>query len=124
VIYNSYVVEKHTKGSDKGIDREFVVSISHPMSKSVKYVSRKRGVIFFGWVFYLISLGSPHVLRAHMGHTRGGANVIDVAPAHVLFTAPFQAQVLRHRVRGPVGRVVRGVQRRHQGRVQGAPPRP
>ena len=27
----------------------------------------KRAVIFFGWVFFLISLGSPHVLGAHMG---------------------------------------------------------
>ena len=28
-------------------------------------------VMFFGWVFFLISLGSPHVLRAHMGRTCG-----------------------------------------------------
>ena len=42
----------------------------------------------FGWVCFLISLGgqAPHVLRAHtwahMGHTRGGPNEIELTAAH------------------------------------------
>ena len=36
--------------------------------------------MFFGWVFYLISLGgqAPHVLRAHVGRTCGEPNGIDL----------------------------------------------
>ena len=43
---------------------ELAVYISDPASK-------KNGVIFFGRVFFLISLGSPHVLRDHGAHVRG-----------------------------------------------------
>ena len=41
----------------------------------------KSAVTFFGWVFFLISLGSQHVLRAHMGHTCGEPNEIELAAA-------------------------------------------
>jgi len=30
-------------------------------------ITKLRAVMCFGWVFFLISSGSPHVLRAHMG---------------------------------------------------------
>ena len=33
--------------------------------------SRKRAVILFGWAFFLISLGSPHVRCTPMGRTCG-----------------------------------------------------
>ena len=48
------------------------------------YASRKRAVIHFGWVFFLISLGSPRVLRAHMWalNTCGEPNEIELAAAH------------------------------------------
>ena len=40
--------------------------------------------MFFGWVFFLISLGgqAPHVLRAHMGlhRTCGEPNEIELTP--------------------------------------------
>ena len=38
--------------------------------------------MFSGWVFFLGSLGLPHVLRAHMGvhRTCGGPNEIELAP--------------------------------------------
>ena len=41
---------------------------------------RKRAVKCFGWVFVLISSGSPHVLRAHMGvhRTCGEPNEIEL----------------------------------------------
>ena len=39
---------------------------------------QKREVICFGGVFFLIPLGSPHVLRAHMGHTCGEPNEIEL----------------------------------------------
>ena len=49
----------------------------------------ERAVIFFGWVFFLIniSLGSPHVLLAHMWalNTRGEPNEIELTAAHGLF---------------------------------------
>ena len=43
--------------------------------------SRKRAVIFFGWVFFLISLGSPHVRP--MGRTCGKPNEIELTPIGV-----------------------------------------
>ena len=33
----------------------------------------------------MISLGSPHVLRAHMGHTCGEPNEIELPATHRLF---------------------------------------
>ena len=50
-----------------------------------QHVSRKRVVMFFGWVFDLISLGSPRVLRVHMGHTCGEPTGIELTAAHGLF---------------------------------------
>ena len=46
------------------------------------YVSRKRAAIVFGWVFFLILVGSPRMLRAHMGHTCGEPNEIELAAAY------------------------------------------
>ena len=47
---------------------------------------KKRAVIFFGWVFFLISLGgqAPHVLRDHMWafNTCGEPNEIELTAAH------------------------------------------
>ena len=47
--------------------------------------TRTRGVMFCGWVFYLISLGgqAPHVLWAHMGRACGGPNEIELTPIGV-----------------------------------------
>ena len=42
-------------------------------------------VVFFWVVFFLISLNSPYVLRAHTGHTRGEPNAIELINAHGLF---------------------------------------
>ena len=49
--------------------------------------------MFCGWVFFLVSLGSPHVLRAHMGHghTCGEPNEIGLTAAHGLYYRSFQA---------------------------------
>jgi len=44
--------------------------------------SVKRAVAFFGWVFFLISSGSPRVLRSHMGHTCGEPNETELTAAH------------------------------------------
>ena len=41
----------------------FLISLGSPPAK--------RAVMPFGWVFFLIPLGSPHVLRAHRGRTCG-----------------------------------------------------
>ena len=50
------------------------------------YAPRKRAVIHFGWVFFLISLGgrAPRVLRAHMWalNTCGEPNDIELTAAH------------------------------------------
>ena len=47
------------------------------------YVSRKRAVIFFGWVCFSTSLGPPpHVRRAHMGHKCGEPKEIEVTAAY------------------------------------------
>ena len=46
-----------------------------------------------GWVFFLTSFGSAHVLRARMGRTCGEpTNEIGLTIAHGLFTAPMQAR--------------------------------
>ena len=42
-----------------------------PVHWMTRYVSRKRAVIFFGWVFFLFSSGSPHVRCTPMGRTCG-----------------------------------------------------
>ena len=42
-----------------------------------------------GGLFFLISFGSPHVLRAYMGHTCGGPNEIDLPAAHELWYRPL-----------------------------------
>ena len=47
----------------------------------VRACARKRAVIYFGWVFFLISLGSPHVRP--MGRTRGEPNEIELTPIGV-----------------------------------------
>ena len=61
--------------------------------------SENRAVTFFGWVFFLISLGgqAPHLLRAHMWALRtcGGTNDIELT-IRVLtgyFTALCRGQV-------------------------------
>ena len=47
--------------------------------------------MFFGWVFFLISLGGQarHVLRAHMGRTCGEPNEIESPATHGLFCRSF-----------------------------------
>ena len=45
-----------------------------------------------GWVFFLIPLGgqAPHMLRAHMGHTCGEPNEIELTAAHGSFYRPVE----------------------------------
>ena len=47
----------------------------------------KQRVTFFGWVFFLISLGSPHARP--MGHTCGEPNKIELTAAHTLHYRSF-----------------------------------
>ena len=66
--------------------------LSSPIAQLVircRRVIWKGAVVFFGWVFVLISLGgqAPHVLTAHtadMGHTCGEPNEIELTAAHGL----------------------------------------
>ena len=46
-----------------------------------QYAIAKKSVIFFGWVFFLISSGSPHVRP--MGRTCGEPDEIELAPMGV-----------------------------------------
>ena len=48
--------------------------------------SRKRAVIFFGWVFFLISYGSPHVRP--MGRTCGEPDEIELTAMGVKLNGP------------------------------------
>ena len=53
----------------------------------------KGAVTLLGWVFFVIPFGSPHVLRAHMGHTcGGGANEIEFTAAHGFFYRSLPGQ--------------------------------
>jgi len=45
--------------------------------------SRKKAGIFFGWVFFLISSGSPHVRCTPMGRTCGEPDEIELTPMGV-----------------------------------------
>ena len=54
----------------------------------------KKGVLFFGWVFVLISFGSPHVLRARMGGTcADGKTKSSWSPLTDCCTARFPFQL-------------------------------
>ena len=46
--------------------------------------AKERGLMFFGWVFFLVSFVSPHVLRARMWafHTCGEPNEIEWTAAY------------------------------------------
>ena len=46
-------------------------------------VGGKRAVIFFGWVFFLISSGPPHVRCTLMGRTCGEPGGIELTPTGV-----------------------------------------
>ena len=50
---------------DKGLERAPLRKRGHAHVDLA--CSPESAVVFFGWVFFLIPLGSPHVLRAHMG---------------------------------------------------------
>ena len=52
-----------------------------PPCKPRRRCSRKRAVAFFGWVFFLISLGPPHV--GHMGRTCGEPDRIELTATGV-----------------------------------------
>ena len=56
---------------------------------------KKRAVMFFGWVVFLISVRgqAPHVLRAHTGHTCGEPDEIEMTAVHGLFTALLMMKV-------------------------------
>ena len=55
------------------------------MKRGVRDLKKKKVVIFFGWVFFLISLGgqAPHVRCTPMGHTCGEPNEIELTPMGV-----------------------------------------
>ena len=48
----------------------------------------KKSAVFFGWVFVLVSLGSPRVLRAHMGRSCGEPGEIELNPIGVALNGP------------------------------------
>ena len=53
-----------------------------------RVIKKKRAVVFFGWEFFLISLGSPHA-GAQMGHTCGEPNKSTLTAAHRSFYRPL-----------------------------------
>ena len=62
------------------------------LPRSMGTRSVKRAVMFLGWVFFLISLGSPHVLRAHMGRTCGEPNEIELTAVGVKLNGTGQVR--------------------------------
>ena len=63
-----------------------ITVVSDLTCKGAEYVIWERAVIPSGWALFLISLGgqAPHMLRAHMGHTCGEPNEIELTVAHRL----------------------------------------
>ena len=55
---------------------------------------QKSGNVFRVGIF-LISVGSPHVLRAHMGHTCGEPNEIELTAAHRSLHRSFSVPELK-----------------------------
>ena len=64
--------------------KQRVSAISNPGGDT--YVISKETVMFCGRAFFLILLGgqAPHVLRAHVGHTRGEPNGTELTAAQGL----------------------------------------
>ena len=54
------------------------LEVARTMRVRVRVPARKRAVIYFGWVFFLISSGSPHVRP--MGRTCGEPDEIGLTP--------------------------------------------
>ena len=53
-----------------------VAEVAEQEAPGVAHLARKKAVIFFGWVFFLISLGLPHVHP--MGRACGEPNEIEL----------------------------------------------
>ena len=84
----------------------------------------KRAVMFFGWVFFLVSFGGQalHVLRAHRGRTCGEPNENELAPTGVEMD---RLAARTHVVAGGKEVVARAPHVRHAAvRVRGGQPRP
>ena len=56
------------------------------------YLLKKSGNIF-GWVFFLISLGSPHVRPTGVGRTCGGPNEIELPAIGVELNGSWRVHV-------------------------------
>ena len=57
--------------------------------------ARKRAVIYFGWVFFLISSGSPHVRCTPVGRTRGEPDELGLTPMGVKLNGSGRVPLLR-----------------------------
>ena len=55
---------------------------------STRTCARQRTVMFFGWVFFLISPTYLHVLRAHMGRACRWPGEIELTPIGVELNGP------------------------------------